>query len=190
MREIYFSIDVESDGPIPGPYSMLSFGCVAFDENGKELGTFSANLAPLAGAGQHPETMKFWQKEPMAWEACRSNQVYPEQAIKNFVAWVKKTEETFDGKAVFVAYPASYDFMFMYWYMIKFAGESPFSFSALDVKTYACALLKKPFRKTNRGDLPEHWFPGCTHKHIALDDAQEQGLIFLNMRKENLQGKK
>jgi len=24
--DIYISIDVEADGPIPGPYSMLSFG--------------------------------------------------------------------------------------------------------------------------------------------------------------------
>ncbi|RKS67695.1 hypothetical protein BZB76_4428, partial [Actinomadura pelletieri DSM 43383] len=25
-REVYFSADVEADGPIPGPYSMQSFG--------------------------------------------------------------------------------------------------------------------------------------------------------------------
>jgi hypothetical protein len=24
--DIYFSADIETDGPIPGPYSMLSFG--------------------------------------------------------------------------------------------------------------------------------------------------------------------
>ena len=28
--EIYLSVDVEADGPIPGPYSMLSFGIAAF----------------------------------------------------------------------------------------------------------------------------------------------------------------
>lgn len=26
--DLYFSADVETDGPIPGPYSMLSFGIV------------------------------------------------------------------------------------------------------------------------------------------------------------------
>ena len=30
MKEIYISCDIESDGPIPGPNSMLSFGSVAF----------------------------------------------------------------------------------------------------------------------------------------------------------------
>ena len=43
-KEIYVSTDVETDGPIPGPNSMLSFGSAAYI-GGKELiGTFSANL--------------------------------------------------------------------------------------------------------------------------------------------------
>jgi hypothetical protein len=33
MPEIYVSTDVESDGPIPGPHSMLSFGSAAFLED-------------------------------------------------------------------------------------------------------------------------------------------------------------
>jgi len=36
------------------------------------------------------------------------------------------------GKPVFVGYPAGFDFLFVYWYLIRFTGESPFSFSALD----------------------------------------------------------
>jgi hypothetical protein len=39
-KEIYVSTDVEADGPIPGPNSMLSFGSAAYT-GGKELiGTF------------------------------------------------------------------------------------------------------------------------------------------------------
>src|SRR5262245_42538070 len=30
MSEIYISTDVETDGPIPGPHSMLSFGSAAY----------------------------------------------------------------------------------------------------------------------------------------------------------------
>ena len=49
-KEIYVSTDVEADGPIPGPNSMLSFGSAAYS-GGKELiGTFSANLETLPGA--------------------------------------------------------------------------------------------------------------------------------------------
>jgi hypothetical protein len=33
MPEIYISTDVEADGPIPGPHSMLSMGAAAFRED-------------------------------------------------------------------------------------------------------------------------------------------------------------
>ncbi len=45
-----------------------------------------------------------------------------------YVAWI----QSLAGKPVFVAYPAGFDFLFVYWYLIRFAGESPFSHSALD----------------------------------------------------------
>lgn len=54
--DCYISIDVESDGPIPGPYSMLSFGmCVAARFDGSVLHvpdptaqTFYAELRPIS----------------------------------------------------------------------------------------------------------------------------------------------
>ena len=45
--EIYISTDVETDGPIPGPHSMLSFASAAFLADKTLLGTFSANLETL-----------------------------------------------------------------------------------------------------------------------------------------------
>ena len=44
MPEIYVSTDVEADGPIPGPNSMLSFGSAAYAADKTLIGTFSANL--------------------------------------------------------------------------------------------------------------------------------------------------
>lgn len=43
MNEIYVSTDVEIDGPIPGPFSLLSIGSIAYTEEGIELSRFSAN---------------------------------------------------------------------------------------------------------------------------------------------------
>lgn len=57
MVELYVSTDVETDGPIPGPHSMLSFGSAAFTADGEMISTFSANLMTLTGAKGHPETM-------------------------------------------------------------------------------------------------------------------------------------
>ncbi|MEV6346262.1 hypothetical protein [Actinoplanes sp. NPDC051851] len=56
--EIYVNTDVETDGPIPGPHPLLSFGSAAYTAEGKLIGTFSANLVELEGAVGHPKTME------------------------------------------------------------------------------------------------------------------------------------
>jgi hypothetical protein len=64
-------------------------------------------------------------------------------------------------------------------------GESPFSHSALDIKTYAMALLKKDYRQSSKRNMPRRWFDDVPHTHVALDDAIEQGALFCNMLAEN-----
>lgn len=179
--EIYISTDIETDGPIPGPNSMLSFGSAAF-KNGKLIDTFSANLHLLDGAVLNTKTMEWWMGQPKAWEECRKNLQHPQQAMKNYIDWVNSLA----GKPVFVAYPAGFDFLFMYWYMIKFVGHSPFSFSALDIKSYAMAKLNKPYRDCTKKNMPRRWFSSKKHTHNALHDAIEQGELFCNMLREGL----
>ena len=175
--EIYFSTDVETDGPIPGPHSMLSFASAAYRPDKTVLGTFSANLETLPGAQGHPKTMDWWRTQPAAWEACRKNLEAPEAAMRRYVTWVNGL----GGRPVFVAYPAGFDFLFVYWYLMRFAGESPFSFSALDIKSYAMAVLKTSYRDATKKNFPKSWFDPSPHTHVALDDAIEQGALFCNM---------
>lgn len=175
--EIYVSTDVETDGPIPGPHSMLSFGSAAFTSRKELCGTFEANLHPLPDATAHPETMKWWSSQPEAWAAHRTNLRDPAEAMGEYVRWVKKLP----GRPVFVGYPASFDYLFVYWYLIRFTGESPFSFSALDIKSYAMAVLKTGYRETVKRNMPRGWFENRPHTHRALDDAMGQGILFCNM---------
>ena len=181
MAEIYISTDVETDGPIPGRYSMLSFGSAAYTVGKELLGTFSANLATLPDAISDEKTMEWWQTQPAAWQACRENQQQPDVAMNRYLEWLK----SLPGKPVFVAYPAAFDFMFVYWYLIRFTGESPFSHSALDIKTFAMAMLKKGYRNATKRNMPKRWFDNLPHTHCALDDAIEQGALFCNMLAEN-----
>jgi hypothetical protein len=184
MPEIYVSTDVETDGPIPGPHSILSFASAAYLADKTLVSTFTANLETLPGATGDPNTMTWWETQPDAWAACRENPQAPEMAVVAYVEWV----ESLPGKPVFVAYPAGFDFLFIYWYMIRFAGRSPFSHSALDIKTYAMAILKKPYRDSTKRNMPRRWFDPLPHTHLALDDAIEQGALFCNMLKEHLRG--
>jgi len=48
-------MDVETDGPIPGPDSMLSFGSAAYLADKTLIGTFSANLETIPGASADPK---------------------------------------------------------------------------------------------------------------------------------------
>jgi hypothetical protein len=181
MAELYISTDIETDGPIPGPNSMLSFGSAAYTADKQRVATFTANLELLPGAFPDPDTAKWWETQPVAWEACRQNIEPPEVVMPRYVSWLKSLK----GKPVFVGYPAGFDFLFIYWYLIKFAGESPFSFSALDMKTFAMAQLKLDYRDSTKRKMPKHWFDEFPHTHIALDDAIEQGALFCNMLKDN-----
>jgi hypothetical protein len=178
--EIYVSTDVETDGPIPGPHSMLSFASAAYLADKTLVGTFTRNLETLPGATVHPDSEAWWRSQPDAWAACRNDVQAPERAMTEYVAWL----EGLPGKPVFVGYPAAYDFLFVYWYLIRFAGRSPFSHSALDIKTLAMCLLGTPYRDSTKRNMPPRWFDATPHTHVALDDALEQGALFCNMLKE------
>jgi hypothetical protein len=179
--ELYFSTDVETDGPIPGPNSMLSFASACYTAEKKLLGTFSANLHPLPGAAPDPNTLAWWRKQGAAWEAVQKDRRDPAEAMPAYAAWMKGLCAQHKGRPVFVAYPVLFDAMFVYWYLIKFAGESPFSHSALDIKTMAMTVLKTDYRESTKRNMPRAWFDDLPHTHVALDDAIEQGALFCNI---------
>lgn len=189
MNEVFVSVDVETDGPIPGQNSMLSIGAAAFLEDRTLLGTFSMNLDTIEGAVADPETTKWWETQPTAWEACRKATRTPHSAMVQFSNWVREMSivpnQDALRKPVFVGYPAGFDFLFVYWYLIRFAGESPFSHSALDVKSFAMAMLKLDYRDSTKRAMPKRWFDDLPHTHVALADAVEQGALFCNMLAEN-----
>lgn len=184
MVEIYVSTDIETDGPVPGPHSMLSIGSAAYTAEKTLVDTFTANLETLPGAEGHPETMRWWEGQPEAWAACRRDVRPPEEVMRAYVAWLKQLP----GRPVFVAYPAGFDYPFVSWYLYRFAGENPFSNAVLDIKTYAMAVLRRSYRHIRKSEMPAHWFDDLPYTHIALDDARAQGALFCNMLRENLAG--
>lgn len=184
MPEIYVSTDVETDGPVAGKHSLLSIGSAVFSADKQLVGTFSANLETLPGAQPDPATAAWWATQPEAWAACRRDTEPPRAAMQRYLAWLK----ALPGKPVFVAYPSAFDFPFVYWYLMEFAGENPFGFSAIDIKTYAMAMLRRPYRACGKLSMPPEWFDALPHTHVALDDAIEQGRLFCNMLNANLDG--
>ncbi len=180
--EIYVSTDIEADGPIPGPHSMVSFASAAYLADKTLLATYSANLETLPDATPHPDTMEWWRQFPQVWERCRVDPRPPQRVIPEYVRWL----HALPGQPVFVGWPAGWDFMWIYWYLVRFGGERPFRESAIDIRSYAMGMRKTEFRRTTRTYLPKRWFDDLAHTHVALDDALEQGALFCNMLAENL----
>lgn len=137
--DLYISADVETDGPIPGPYSMLSFGLtVVGSYDGRRLerpsgerATFYRELRPISDE---------LQDEALAVNGLDrdwliKNGAAPSTAMDEAAQWVR--EQAAACKPVLVAYPVAFDWSFLYWYFERFAAHgSPFGFSScLDIKT-------------------------------------------------------
>lgn len=185
--DTYLLIDVEADGPVPGRHSMLSFAAVAFNLDRTILGKFERNLTTLPGATEYPPTMKWWQGFPEAWAACRENLVTPEQAMPEFLDWVKGLPNL---PAIFVANPISYDWVYMFHYLHAYTDyvhsindKSPLYLCALDMRSYASAVLGKSFRYCGKPSYPKNWKEhGLPHTHKAIDDAIEHAMTFCAMQ--------
>ena len=182
-KECYVSVDIEADGPVPGLNSMLSLGAVLFTHDGVPIEEFSVNLETLPGAGQHPQTMQWWAKQPGAWAACRTQTQNPGEATHRFSAWIGTQAQAL-GEPVMIAFPAAYDAMWTQWYLHRFTGDDPFRRRVIDIKTLAMAVMGKGYRATAQDRLPGRWRTAGRHTHVAVEDAMEQGRLFMNIVRE------
>ena len=179
MPEIYICTSIEIDGPIPGPHSMRSLGSAAFDRNGELLSSFSVNLQRLRGAEPHPDILARWKSMPEAWAVVTHDPEPPGPAVHDYLRWL----EGLPTQKVFVGYPAGVPFMFVEWYLHHFTGRSPFRRAALDLRTYAMALLQRPYHGTNKRHMPDDWLRNHPPRtYMALDDAVSVGRLFFSVR--------
>lgn len=183
--DVYFSADVETDGPIPGPYSMLSMALVyagRFDgqrfERPDDLScTFYRELRPISDEFQ-PEAMRVngLDRESLVRQGCA-----PEIAMADADRWVRQIAG--DCEPILVAYPLSFDWSWLYWYFMRFLpGGSPFNHSrAFDIKTAFAVKAGIPVSAAGRSNLVPELRSHASHTHHALDDAREQAEIFANL---------
>jgi hypothetical protein len=183
--DVYFSADVETDGPIPGPFSMLSFGLVVagrfdgdiFERPRSYDATFYAELCPISDRWQ-PEAMKVngLDRDRLVKEGRA-----PTAAMNDASAWIRRMAD--GGRPVLAAYPLSFDWSWLYWYFVSFANEgSPFEHSrCFDMKTAYAVKARIPLSQAGLSKLPDELKSRRVHSHNALDDAIEQAEIFANI---------
>jgi hypothetical protein len=187
--DVYFSADVETDGSIPGPFSLLSFGLVyagCFDGNQFERPeayekTFYRELKPISNTYE-PEALKVNQLDR---HRLMREGAEPASAMTDACRWVKGVAGS--ARPVLVAYPLSFDWTFLYWYFIRFSSEgSPFNHSScFDIKTAIAVKNHLPIAQSGRaGLIGLNLDSSRPHTHNALDDAIEQAEIFAHLFEE------
>ena len=175
---VYIVTDIEADGPRPGEHSMIAFASVAVTAGGNVLGEFEAVLSPLSGAAVDPETTAWWRMQPEAWAAANDNPRPAETVMADFVRWVSG----FERGRVFTANPASFDGMWIDFYLKRFtrhallqgpyANGRLFDGPGLCLKSYCSALTGLPTWRCGPRDLPPAWLGEHEHTHRAIDDAR------------------
>jgi hypothetical protein len=183
--DLYISADVEADGPVPGPYSMLAFGlAVAGRYDGESFvaaapreQTFYRELAPISDE-YDPEALEVsgLDRDRLVREGAQAT-----LAMDAAAAWIGDIAA--GHRPVLVAWPLAYDWLFLQWYFLRFATEgSPFGFSSgLDMKTLFWRHAGGVVDGAGKEDLPPDLQPSAPHTHNALDDAVEQAEIFVRL---------
>lgn len=187
--ELYISIDVESDGPVPGLNSMLALGAAAFDpaySDHDPLATWYSALHRLPfPAWQNAETMRWWQTQENAWAEVNRSQQDPAVATHSFVRWLEGLAES--HKLVAVGWPAAFDFAYVNYYCRHFEHRNPLGFACLDIRSYADGLasyssyygLSEALVREMAGEVDKTGL----RAHVAIDDAIEQGRLLMLLRR-------
>jgi hypothetical protein len=183
--DAYFSADVETDGPIPGPFSILSFGIVYagsfdgkhFDRPREYRERLYKELKPISEAFE-PEALRV---NGLDRDRLLTEGESPEKAMTDASVWIKRVAGP--ARPVLVAYPLSFDWTWLYWYFIQFSKDgSPFDYSrCFDIKTALAVKAGIPISEAGRSRLHPSLRSKHAHTHNALDDAIEQAEIFANV---------
>jgi hypothetical protein len=165
----YVMVDIESDGPIPGDYSMVCFGAVIVEP---ELDrTFYGQLKPISDAFV-PEALAvsgFSREECLVFDE-------PKLVMEKFRDWLK---ENCKGRFLFVSDNNGFDWQFINWYFHHFLGANPFGFSSTNLGSLYKGLQNDTFvnfkhlRKTK-------------HTHDPVDDAKGNAEALLQMKEMGL----
>lgn len=183
-RDVYFSVDVETDGPIPGDYSMLSFALVlAGTFDGERFlapaqydVSFDAELQPV-GAQFDPAALAV---NGLDRERLRREGRAPAEVMREASSWVDAQAR--GGTPVLVAYPLGFDWAWLHWYFVKFTGSSPFRHSrGFDLKTAIAVRGRRCITQASHRHLPPALRSERPHTHRALDDAIEQADVLAKL---------
>lgn len=165
----YISVDIEADGPVPHLYSMVSFGAVLIDDEGKFDKTFFAKIKPIS---------EKWIPESLAISGySREDTLYFEEPVivmQRFANWIKQHNI---GRAIFIADNNGFDWQFINYYFHAYTGNNPFGFSSTNLGSIYKGLVKDSFKNFKH-------LRKTRHSHNPVDDATGNAEAFYTIVKQ------
>lgn len=181
-NEIYICVDVETAGPIPGQYAMLSIGACLIEDTSA---SFYLEIQPDR-TDSLPEAMAI---SGLSLDSLKEHGTPPSEAMQAFANWVKSVVP--EGmKPVFVALNAPFDWMFVNDYFHRYLGHNPFGHNALDIKAYYMGVTGSSWSETSMKHMSTYLLQEKKLVHNALRDAQDQAEIFLEIQKKTQMAKR
>ena len=130
---VFVTLHIHTDGPIPGPHSLLTLSSAAHGDGGL-IGTFTTNVRELPGATVHPVSLQHWRARAEDWLTTRRAPAHPPSRPTPTSAG-----STTPREPTLVTDTAGPEHLFLYWYLHRFAGHWPF------VRTSTEAALRERF---------------------------------------------
>ncbi|MCW3465736.1 exonuclease [Chitinophaga nivalis] len=161
-------VDVESDGPIPGDYSMISFGAILVNEQLDQ--TFYGQLKPISDRFI-PEALAVSRHSREATLAFED----PAVVMTRFQHWIAATCH---DRPIFISDNNGFDWMFICWYFHHFIGSNPFGHSSQNLGSLYKGLTKDTFRSFKH-------LRKTAHTHHPVDDARGNAEALLTMKKND-----
>lgn len=161
----YVMVDVESDGPIPGDFSMVCFGAVVVEPGLQR--SFYGRLRPISERWA-PDALKvsgFTREQVLNFDE-------PRVVMGQFAAWLSELRAR---RLIFISDNNGYDWQFINWYFHHFIGKNPFGFSSQNLGSLYKGLAKDTFATFKH-------LRRTAHTHHPVDDARGNAEALMHMK--------
>lgn len=162
----YIMVDVESDGPIPGDYSIVCFGAIVVESTLNR--TFYSEIKPISD--------KFNPAALAVSGITRDKHLTfgdPKTEMQKFNDWLLQVDP--GKRPMFISDNNGYDWQFINWYFHHFLNTNPFGFSSTNLGSLYKGMVKNTF------DNFKH-LRKTKHTHNPVDDAKGNAEALLYMK--------